>query len=90
MSAGPQNFGADPTSVLNLSCLNGLALRPNATAALSLPMPMPLNPALVDYFNDGGNFTTLNDVLNSAEIAGNATISDVMDICGDFVCAEYL
>ncbi len=68
-SAGLQNFGADPTSQLNLSCLNGLALTRNATAALSLPMPMP-----VDYFNDGGNFTTLNHVLNSAKIAGNATL----------------
>lgn len=53
-------------------------------------MPMTVNSAFVDYFNDGGNVTTLNHVLNSAAIAKNATVGDVMDIRGDFVCAEYL
>jgi tyrosinase len=64
----------------------------NATAPPGFPpiMPMPLNPAFVDYFNDGGNITTLDHVLNSAAIAKNATIRDVMNIRGDFVCAEYL
>ena len=90
MSGGLPPFGADPTSLLDLSCLNGFALTPNGTALPASPLMMPLNPGLIDYFNDGSNLTTLNHVLNSAKIAGNATIRDVMDIRGDFVCAEYL
>lgn len=48
------------------------------------------NPAFVDYFNDGGNTTTLNHTLWSANILVNATIADVMDIGGSFICAEYV
>ncbi len=47
-------------------------------------------PALTDHFNDGGNVTTLNHVLWSAGLIPNATIADVMDLNGPFVCAEYL
>lgn len=47
------------------------------------------DPRFVDYFNDGGNITTLNHTLWSAGIAANATIADVMDARGDYVCAEY-
>ncbi|KAI1338254.1 Di-copper centre-containing protein [Xylariaceae sp. FL0016] len=43
----------------------------------------------VDYFNDGGNTTTLNHTLWSAGIIANATIGEVMDIGGDLVCAEF-
>ena len=48
------------------------------------------NPGFIDYFNDGGNVTTLNHTLWSANIVENATIADVMDIGGSFICAEYL
>ncbi|KIL85506.1 amino acid transporter protein [Fusarium avenaceum] len=47
------------------------------------------DPRFVDYFNDGGNTTTLNHTLWSAGIVANATIADVMDARGDYVCAEY-
>ncbi|KAI0011054.1 Di-copper centre-containing protein [Xylariaceae sp. FL0662B] len=50
----------------------------------------PLNHALVDYFNDGGNTTTLNHTLWSGGIMKNVTIGDVMDIHSAFVCTEYL
>ncbi|RYP81275.1 hypothetical protein DL770_005941 [Monosporascus sp. CRB-9-2] len=40
------------------------------------------NKAFTDYFNDGGNITTLNHTLWSAKILENATIADVMDIGG--------
>ncbi|KAI1294328.1 hypothetical protein F5Y03DRAFT_387695 [Xylaria venustula] len=48
------------------------------------------DPNFVDYFNDGGNVTTLNHVLWSHGIVPNATIADVMDIGGDYVCAEFV
>ncbi len=69
---------------LDRSCLPGLPLVGNVT--IVPPMPLPPNPALINYFNDGGNVTTLRHVLNSAGILGNATIADVMDIGGDFSC----
>ncbi|KAK3322763.1 hypothetical protein B0H66DRAFT_602193 [Apodospora peruviana] len=49
----------------------------------------PLNRALTDFFGDGGNVTTLDHTLWSAGILPNATIRDVMDLEGPFVCAEY-
>ena len=48
------------------------------------------NLGLVDYFNDGGNTTTLDHTLWSAGILANATIADVMDLRGSFACAEYV
>ncbi len=48
------------------------------------------NTALTHYFNDGGNITTLNHTLWSVGVLPNATIADVMDVRGSFVCAEYL
>ncbi|RGP63201.1 amino acid transporter [Fusarium sporotrichioides] len=51
--------------------------------------PSDPDPRFVDYFNDGGNVTTLNHTLWSAGIMANATIADVMDATGDYVCAEY-
>ena len=42
-----------------------------------------------DFFNDGGNVTTLAHTLWSAGVMGNVTIGDVMDVEGDWVCAEY-
>ncbi|KAH9904731.1 Di-copper centre-containing protein [Xylariomycetidae sp. FL2044] len=58
----------------------------------SFPFPglnRTLNKAFTDYFNDGGNTTTLNHTLWSANILENVTIADVMDIRGGFVCAEF-
>ncbi|KAK3368749.1 hypothetical protein B0H63DRAFT_535229 [Podospora didyma] len=48
------------------------------------------NKGLIDYFNDGGNTTTLDHTLWSARILPNVTIADVMDLHGAFVCAEYV
>lgn len=48
------------------------------------------NAALIDYFNDGGNVTTLGHTLFSVGIYPNVTIGDVMDIRDGFGCAEYL
>lgn len=58
------------------------------------PFPFPsrnrtVNKAFTDYFNDGGNVTTLNHTLWSAGIMPNITIGDVMDPRSGFVCAEY-
>ncbi|KAI3322651.1 Di-copper centre-containing protein [Xylariaceae sp. AK1471] len=52
-------------------------------------MPPP-NKAFEDYFNDGGNVTTLNHTLWSAGIVENITIADVMNPAEGFVCADYL
>ncbi|KAI0014819.1 Di-copper centre-containing protein [Xylariomycetidae sp. FL0641] len=49
-----------------------------------------VNKAFTAYFNDGGNVTTLNHTLWSADILANVTIGDVMDPRQGFVCAEYL
>lgn len=49
-----------------------------------------LDRSLTDYFNDGSNETTLDHTLWSAGLFPNATIRDVMDLGGAFVCAEYL
>ncbi|KAI1097179.1 Di-copper centre-containing protein [Jackrogersella minutella] len=61
----------------------------------SNPFPFPglnktINRAFTDYFNDGGNITTLNHTLWSAGVMENITIADVMDPRGGFVCTEYL
>lgn len=53
-------------------------------------MPMKPDAAIIDYFGDGGNVTTMNHVLFSSGILPNVTIGDVMDIRSGFVCAEYL
>lgn len=65
----------------------------------SNPFPFPgfpgagnrtVNRAFTDYFNDGGNITTLNHTLWSAGVMDNVTIADVMDPSGKFMCTEYL
>ncbi|KAI2471576.1 Di-copper centre-containing protein [Annulohypoxylon bovei var. microspora] len=61
----------------------------------SNPFPFPggsktINKAFTDYFNDGGNVTTLNHTLWSAGVMENVTIADVMDPSGKFMCTEYL
>jgi len=51
-------------------------------------MPPP-DKTIEDYFNDGGNATTLNHTLWSAGILENVTIADVMNPEKGFVCADY-
>lgn len=46
--------------------------------------------SVTDYFNDGGNMTTLNHTLWMIGLIPNATIGDVMDLGGDVICAEYI
>ncbi|KAJ3565331.1 hypothetical protein NPX13_g7549 [Xylaria arbuscula] len=48
------------------------------------------DPAWVNYFGDNGTTTTLNHALTSHGLVPNATIADVMDIGGDYVCAEFV
>lgn len=43
-----------------------------------------------DYNGDDGDVTTLNHTLWVGGIMPNVTISDVMDLNGDLVCAEYV
>ncbi|KAK9420202.1 putative Tyrosinase copper-binding domain-containing protein [Seiridium unicorne] len=45
---------------------------------------------IMDYDGDAYNTTTLNHVLWMANLAPNATISEVMDLGGDSICAEYV
>lgn len=61
-------------------------------SVLEQAQPPSLPPAaFFPYFGDnGGNETTLNHFLWSAETLPNTTIADVMDIRGEFVCAEYV
>ncbi len=65
-----------------------------ASANSTLPpfsiLPPPENTALTHYFNDGGNTTTLNHTLWSIGIIPNATIGDIMDVRGSYVCVEYM
>jgi tyrosinase len=46
--------------------------------------------SVTDYFNDGGNMTTLNHTLWMVGLIPNATVGDVMDLGGDIICAEYV
>jgi tyrosinase len=51
----------------------------------------PYPPAsFTDYFNDGGDVTTLNHTLWMVDIIANTTIGEVMDLNGDVICAEYV
>jgi tyrosinase len=45
--------------------------------------------AFLPYFADNGNTTTLNHVLWMAGAGVNVTISDVMDLKGDTICADF-
>lgn len=45
---------------------------------------------LTDYNGDPGNVTTLNHVLFILNLVPNVTISDIMDLGGDTICAEYV
>ncbi|KAL3469805.1 hypothetical protein BJX99DRAFT_64400 [Aspergillus californicus] len=46
--------------------------------------------ALRDYDGDHGNVTTLNHTLWMVGVIANATIGDVMDLNGEYICAEYV
>ncbi len=63
---------------------------PRNTNGTFIPPTFLENAEISRYFNDGGDTTTLNHTLWSGGIFPNATIADVMDIRGPFVCAEYL
>ena len=62
----------------------------NGTVLPSPALPFKENTAFTHYFNDGGSNITMNHTLWSAGILPNATIADIMDIRGPYVCAEYL
>ncbi|KAL7621602.1 hypothetical protein AAE478_008927 [Parahypoxylon ruwenzoriense] len=91
------NFSGDPFGGGNSSFPRppGFPGFPGFNGSNPFPFPFPgqnrtVNKAFTDYFNDGGNVTTLNHTLWSANIVENVTIADVMDPRGGFVCAEYL
>ncbi|KAF2645886.1 Di-copper centre-containing protein [Massarina eburnea CBS 473.64] len=46
--------------------------------------------AFLDYDGDAGNVTTLNHTLWMVGLIPNATVSEVMDLSGDLICAEYV
>ncbi|KAH7000636.1 hypothetical protein EDB80DRAFT_753793 [Ilyonectria destructans] len=52
----------------------------------------PLAPGteFTSYSGDPGNETTLDHVLWMAGVIPNATIGDVMDLHGEFICAKYV
>jgi len=55
------------------------------------PFAFRENKAITAYFGDGGGkITTMNHTLWSAGIFPNATIGDVMDLRGPYVCSEYV
>ncbi|KAI0116207.1 Di-copper centre-containing protein [Hypoxylon sp. NC0597] len=88
---GPGPFPGDPFGGDNSSFLFPPGFPPTNG---SNPFPFPglnrtIDRAFTDYFNDGGNTTTLNHTLWSAGLMENATIADVMDPRGDFLCTEY-
>ncbi|KAK9773957.1 putative Tyrosinase copper-binding domain-containing protein [Seiridium cardinale] len=62
---------------------------PPLTSLTSYGWLFPSNE-IMDYDGDAYNTTTLNHVLWMANLAPNATISEVMDLGGDSICAEYI
>jgi tyrosinase len=61
---------------------------PRKTYVQMMGMDLP-GPEWTNYQGETGNTTTLNHVIYNAEIAPNVTVSDVMDVGGDAICAEY-
>ncbi|KAI0435747.1 Di-copper centre-containing protein [Xylaria telfairii] len=82
----PPPFGGNGTGVPPFGG-NGTGVPPFGGGG-GFAMP-PANKAFEDYFNDGGNATTLNHTLWSAGIMENVTIADVMNPEEGFVCADY-
>lgn len=62
---------------------------PNVQAGVQDSHPLPDTAFIVDN-GDNGTWTTADHVLWMAGIMENVTISDVMDITGDVICAEYM
>ncbi|KAI1735823.1 Di-copper centre-containing protein [Xylaria scruposa] len=83
---GPPPFGGNGTGLPPFGG-NGTGAPPFGGGGFSMPAA---NKAFEDYFNDGGNVTTLNHTLWSAGIMENVTIADVMNPEEGFVCADYL
>lgn len=46
--------------------------------------------AVMDYDGDEYNTTTLNHVLWMGNLGPNTTISEVMNLNGELICAEYV
>lgn len=46
--------------------------------------------AFTDYSGDPGNSTTLTHTLWALDLIPNATIADIMDIRGPYLCYEYV
>ncbi|KAF4544054.1 Amino acid transporter [Lasiodiplodia theobromae] len=82
------------------SCYNGYphSAGHGAVGGLNMPDESVLDMAdlsaagseLTDYNGDPGNVTTLNHVLFILNLVPNVTISDIMDLGGDTICAEYV
>ena len=75
----------------------GGLFNPNATnpfgggVNFTNPFAFKENKAITAYFGDGGGkFATFNHTLWSAGVQPNATVADVMDIRGPYVCADYV
>lgn len=68
----------------NLAAIGG----PNTMAGVKNVQPQP-DGAFTTGNGDDGAWTTAEHVLWMGEIMANVTISDVMDITDDVVCAEY-
>lgn len=62
---------------------------PNVELANHTTQPRPAS-AFTAYNGDNGPTTTAAHVLWMAGIMGNVTISEVLDITGDIICAEYV
>ncbi|CAN8103806.1 unnamed protein product [Discula destructiva] len=62
---------------------------PNRQVGVQNSQPMP-DSAFTTNNGDNGTSTTAGHVLWMAGIMENVTISDVMDLTGDVICAEYL
>lgn len=65
---------------------------PSIPSAAHLEAGEWLSPsaAEIDYMGDAYNTTTLAHNLWMVGLIPNATIADVMDLGGEFICAEYV
>jgi tyrosinase len=84
-SRGPGGTASIETSSIAKRAISSQGLPNQGIRAPPAPFP-----SLTDYFNDGGNITTLNHTLWSANLLPNVTIRDVMDINSPFVCFDYM
>lgn len=68
-----------------LTSVDGRNVRPGANNSQPLP-----DSAFTMYNGDNGTTTTPGHVLWMAQMADNVTISEVLDLTGDVICAEYV